>query len=265
MYLSIQKANFWKRISAWMFDAILALTLAMAGCLAVSTIINYDVVSNDYNARLEEYYEVYGEKYSVDLTISQEDYDAMTEQEKADYEAKKSAAETEMYAALNKDEQMTELYSRVFTSTLTVLNIGVLISYLLLYFVVPLLFKNGQTLGKKIFGLAVIRTNCVKVSNPVLFIRSIVGLYAMETMVPVLLLLMIYFGYLGIVGTIAILLLFALQIGVMIKTKTNSSIHDLLSDTIVVDYVSQRIFESQEERDRFLSEQAITENERENV
>ena len=105
------------------------------------------------------------------------------------------------------------------------------------------------------FGIAVIRTNCVKVSNPVLFIREIIGLYAMETMFPLLIILMIYFGYLGIIGTGTILLLMILQLGVMIKTETNSSIHDLLSDTMVVDLVSQRIFDTEEERVAYIAEQ----------
>ena len=42
-------------------------------------------------------------------------------------------------------------------------------------------------------------------------------------------------------------LLFVLQIGVMIATKTNSSIHDLLSDTVVVDFACQQIFDTEEE------------------
>ena len=77
----------------------------------------------------------------------------------------------------------------------------------------------------------------------------------METMFPLLIVLMIYFGYLGIIGTVTLLLFFVLQLGVMIKTPTNSSIHDLLSDTMVVDLVSQRIFETEEERIDYLAEE----------
>ena len=52
---------------------------------------------------------------------------------------------------------------------------------------------------------------------------------------------------LNIVGIIVLALFFILQIGVMIATQTNSSIHDLLSDTVVVDFASQQIFDSEEE------------------
>ena len=47
-----------------------------------------------------------------------------------------------------------------------------------------------------------------------------------------------------------------LQAYVMIKTYTNSVIHDLISDTAVVDYASQQIFESEEELTEFLQRTA---------
>ena len=99
------------------------------------------------------------------------------------------------------------------------------------------------------------RTNFVKITTPVLFIRSILGLYTIETMVPVLLLLMIYFGAIGLGGTIAIFGLLILQIAMLSSTKTSSSIHDLLADTAVVDMSSQKIFESEEALIAFKEEQ----------
>lgn len=258
MSISIQKANFWKRISAWMFDAILAVTLALGCCLIVVSATDFDSLSNEYNAHLQQYYTVYGEKYDVDFSLSQEDYDKLSKQEQAEYNKKIALAEEEMSLALREDKTYNELSNKLFRSTILIIAVGVFASVLIWHFLIPLLFKNGQTLGKKIFGLAVIRTNCVKASNPVLFVRSMVGLYAMETMAPLLIVMMIYFGYLGIIGTATLLLLAGLQIGVMIKTETNSSIHDLLSDTMVVDLISQRIFETEEERAEYIAEQQIS-------
>lgn len=234
MSVSLQKANFWKRISAYLFDAILTVMLAVGLATVVSAVVGYD----KHSAKLEEYYTQYAEEYGIDLDITQEAYDALSDEEKANYEA---ASE-----ALGKDPAVLQLYNTMFYLTLTILAVGLFLAIFVFYFVVPLCFKNGQTLGKKAFGLAVIRTNCVKMSNPVLFVRSMLGLYTMETMVPVLLITMIYFGVLGSVGVITLGLILILQIAVMIATQTNSSIHDLLSDTVVVDYSSQKIFESQE-------------------
>ncbi|MBQ8322408.1 MAG: RDD family protein [Clostridia bacterium] len=234
MSVSLQKANFWKRISAYLFDLILTVTLAVGFATVVSAIVGYDA----HSAKLEGYYAQYAEEYGIDLDISQEDYDALSEAEKQNYEAASDA--------LAKDPEVLKLYNTMFYLTLAILAIGLFLAILALHFIVPLFFKNGQTLGKKIFGVAVMRTNCVKVSNPVLFVRSILGLYTIETMVPLLLLTMIYFGAIGSVGSITIGLIMLLQIVVMAVTQTNSSIHDLLSDTVVVDFASQKIFDTEE-------------------
>ena len=255
MTISLQKANFWKRISAYLLDFILTVILATGAAFVVSTIIDYDSCSDAYTAKQEFYYEQAEEKYGIDLHISQADYDAMSETDRKAYDETSQLALEEINQLLNADNEFLALHSKMFTLTLLILSLSLLTSIFVLYFIVPLIFKNGQTIGKKIFGLGVIRTNFVKLTNPILFIRSIVGLYAMETMFPILMILMIFFQLLGIVGLIVILLLFIMQIGVMIATQTNSSIHDLLSDTVVVDFATQQIFETDEELIAFKQKQ----------
>ena len=142
--------------------------------------------------------------------------------------------------ALNETDY-AQLNASYLTVSLISVAIALFISVVVAHFVLPLCFKNGQTLGKKVFGLAVIRTSWVKASPIVLFIRATVGIYAIETVAVAFLLINVP------VGTVAAVLVQALQIGVMIKTPTNSSIHDLLADTVVVDYASQRIFETEED------------------
>ena len=58
---------------------------------------------------------------------------------------------------------------------------------------------------------------------------------------------MILFGNLGVVGTVLLILILVLEIFTMCYTKTRSAIHDLVSDTVVVDFQSQMIFESEDE------------------
>jgi uncharacterized RDD family membrane protein YckC len=119
-----------------------------------------------------------------------------------------------------------------------------LIAFLILEFIVPLLFKNGQTLGKKIFGIAVIRVDGVRIPTFQLFVRAVLGKYTIETMVPLFIIMLFLMGTLGIMGPIIILLLIVLQIVVMVVSKTNSPIHDLLAVTAVVDINTQMIFDS---------------------
>lgn len=258
--IPLQKANFWKRISAWLLDFILLTIVATGLAAVVSAVLNYDGVFATYSAKIESYYDEYESKYGIDLNITEEQYNALSPEEKTTFDAVAKEASN----ALAADVEAQRLYQMLYNLTIVIVAISLFFSCLILYFIVPLFFSHGQTLGKKIFGLAVMRTNCVKASNPVLFIRAMIGLYAMETMVPVLMILMIYFGMLGLTGVIVLLLLFVLQVGVLIATKTNSSIHDLLTDTVVIDFASQEVFDTEEDliaRKQQLHEEEVAQSE----
>lgn len=260
MSFSLQKANLWKRISAFMFDMILTVIVTVGFATVVAAIVQYDAHLDRYQAQQERYstlsapyYEQIEEEFGVDLKISDEEKEQLTSEEQAAYnEENLRAAKDKLEELLETDAEIIQLaksmqqsFYKMFNMSVLIISISLFLATFIFYFVLPLLFKNGQTLGKKIFGIAVIRTNGVRISNFVLFVRSVLGMYTIELMVPVILVLLIYFGILGIVGTITIGLLLLLEIGVMIATKTNSSIHDLLSDTVVVDMASQQIFESE--------------------
>ena len=235
MSVTLQKANFWKRISAFLFDIIVAGMLAFGFAAGITVLCDYDEKANAVN----EYYTKYETIYGIDFDISEEDYNALSATEQAVY--------TEANKALYGDLGFQKAYQDVFLLTMIMWGGGILLAYLLWYFVVPLFFGYGQTLGKKLFGLAVIRTNYVKASQPVLFIRTVVGLFAIETLFPLSMLVMIWFDLMGIVGLITIGLLLVLQVVMLITTSTNSSIHDLLTDTVVVDFASQQVFDTQED------------------
>ncbi|MBP3422908.1 MAG: RDD family protein [Clostridia bacterium] len=235
MSITLQKASIWKRIPAYIFDMILTVIIALGVATATSSVVKYD----EHNARMDAKYEQYEEKYNIDLDITQEAFDQLPQEIKDVY--------AEANVAFGKDPEVQEIQGTLFTLSLLIISVGAFVGIFIWYFVIPLLLKNGQTVGKKCFSLAVVRTNCVKISNPILFIRSMLGLYAIETMVPILMLLMLLFGALGSMALIVIGLILILQLIVMVMSSTNSSIHDLLSDTVVVDMSTQKIFESEEE------------------
>ena len=91
------------------------------------------------------------------------------------------------------------------------------------------------------------RTDGVKMNNLQLFARTFVGKYALETMVPVYIIVMIYNNSIGIVGPIVLIGILILQIVTMCVSRTRGCIHDLMAGTVVVDNASQMIFESEEE------------------
>ncbi len=153
---------------------------------------------------------------------------------------------------LREDEAAQKEYRLVVGFTLMITSIGILLSVVLLEFVMPLIFKNGQTLGKKAFGIALMHANGVKVNNLTMFVRSILGKYTIDIMVPVLLIEMILFAGLGWIGLLVIGLLLALNLGLFFFTKTHTAIHDLLAKTVAIDLASQHIFDSEEEMIGFM-------------
>ena len=114
-------------------------------------------------------------------------------------------------------------------------------------FIIPLKLGNGQTVGKKIFGIAVMRVDSVKISTFQLFVRSVLGKYTIETMMPVMLILMLFFGVMPLMCLIGIALIALLQIVFVLTSRLRTPIHDMIAGTVTVDLASQMIFDSSEE------------------
>ena len=235
MIFDLQKASMWKRVSAFLFDFIL-FVIAVAGvAFLLSAVLGYD----KQNTALEKAYAKYEAEYGVTFDISQEEFIQLSAEEQAVW--------NEAYQALIKDNEAMYTYNMVLNLSLVISSLAILFAHLVLEFFIPVKFGNGQTLGKKIFGVAVMRVDGVKVTPPLLFIRTILGKFTIETMIPVLICVMIFFNMIGIVGMLILGLILLLQIIIMITTHTNSCIHDILAKTVTVDMSSQLIFETQEE------------------
>ena len=224
----------WKRISAYLLDAILLGMVVVGFAFLLSGIVGYD----SYSKELEAAYDRYEAEYGMSFDMTAAEYEALDEQQLAIFE---QASE-----AFSRDEEVIRVYSMLISLTVLITVFSILAGYLLLEFAVPLFFKNGQTLGKKIFSIALMRSDCVKISPTVLFIRTILGKYTISTMVPALMLLMLLFGAAPIMPLAVILLILLLQVVIMITSKTNSLIHDSLASTVAVDLQSQMIFDSPE-------------------
>ncbi len=251
MALTVQKASLWKRVSAYLFDLIVTVMLTVGFATVLSALLRYndysDAVQRYYTQYETEYKAEYEEKYGVDFDITQEIYDGYTDAQKERYQNAQKEYAAAVNKALQANQEAMNAYQKVFGFSFVIVSVGLLIGVLTVQFLPALFFHNGQTLGKKIFGVAVMRSNCVRVSDSVTFIRALFGAYAIETMFPIALLLLTYFGVMGSVAFITVGLLLLLQVGVLVGTKNHCAIHDLLSDTVVVDMATQRIFETQEE------------------
>ena len=235
MIYDLQKASMWKRIASGMFDGILTGILAVGVAFLLSLILNYD----GYSRTLEEGYARYEREYGVTFNITQESYQTMPEEEQANYDA--------AYQALIRDEEVLYAYNMTVNLMLVITTVGVLLAMMVMEFAVPLFFGNGQTLGKKIFGLGLMRTDGVKLNNLQLFTRTLLGKFTIETMIPVNITIMIFLGIMDVTGTLVVTALLIAQVVILMVSRTNSLIHDLLAGTVVVDYSSQMIFRTTED------------------
>ena len=242
MISDLQKASIWKRVSAAMFDAILVGILAVGVAYLLAVVTDYD----GYNRTMNDAFSGYEQQYGVTFEMTEEQYAAMTDAERERY--------NDAYDALCRDDEAMYAYNMMVNLTLLISTFGILAAFLVSEFAVPLWLDNGQTLGKKIFGICLMRTDGIKISAPLLFIRTVLGKYTVETMIPVLIIVMIFFNMIGIVGPLVLALILVLEIVLLAVTQTNSAIHDVLAKTVVVDYLSQRIFENEEELIEFKKE-----------
>ena len=80
-----------------------------------------------------------------------------------------------------------------------------------------------------------------------MFVRAMLGKYAIETMVPLSILLIFFFVVHEATLFIVFVALYVFQIILFFATKTRSFIHDALASSVTVDMASQMIFNSTEE------------------
>lgn len=232
MVIDIQKASFFKRLSAFLLDGIILILIAVAVAAPISAIIDYP----DTVEAFETHYKKYEEKYEIDANMSAAEYDKLTPEQKQRYE--------EASKALAQDQEIVKLYTSLMNKTVLVVLVSLFFAFIVTELAIPLFFKNGQTLGKKMLSLAVMRVDGVRISSFQMFVRSVFGKFLMETTIPVLVIMLEFFGAMSGMGLIITLLIFFIQVVLLIVTKNNSTIHDYLAVTVVVDINSQMMFDS---------------------
>ncbi|MBQ2953347.1 MAG: RDD family protein [Clostridia bacterium] len=235
MISDLQKASMWKRASAFLLDAILLVVLATGFFLVISLITGYDQHMNI----VSEAYERIGTQYGITSEMKQKDQADMTPEE--------LAAMNAANAAIAADAEAVHSYQMVSTLSVLIVSLGLLASFLLLEFAVPLLLGDGQTIGKKIFGIGLMHTEGVRLGHVALFIRTVLGKYAVETM-PLALSLVFIIGGIGspVFLLITAVLLIA-QVILLIVSRENALLHDRMAVTVAVDLASQMIFDTHEQ------------------
>lgn len=232
MMYDIQRANMWKRISAYIVDLIFLIIIAVGVASVLSHVLSY----NEYYSKRNDLRTSYEDTYDVDFDISEEDYTALSENEKSNFDA--------AYEAFISDSEVNKLDSVIVNLILIIISFSFLISYLILEIIIPCFFKNGQTVGKKVFGIAVMREDCVKASTFQIIVRVFLGKFTIETMLPIFLVLIFFFNIMPLFCLVALLVLLIGELILIFATRLHTPIHDLISGCVCVDVASQMIFPS---------------------
>lgn len=229
---ALQKASLGKRIAAGILDGILICILATGFAFLLSVLLGYD----GYYQTLTDGYSRYETQYGVSFDIPREE---LSDADREKWDA--------AYKALSQDEEVIQAYNVVLNLTLVIASVAILLSVLAWEFAVPLLLHNGQTVGKKVFSLGLVRVDGVQVTNLQLMVRALLGKFTVEIMIPVFVILMAFWGISGLIGPIVLLALLVAQAICLCVSKTNALLHDQMAGTAVVDISSQRIFRSTED------------------
>lgn len=260
MIQDIQKAGMWKRISATLLDIVVLIVVMEAFILLFSLITGFNDHLKQYDAyedQLADIAEKYYEEYGIDIELlnNSEEFNKLSKEEQESYRVIVNAADE----AFQKDTEVLNIYykqndvlSEIISRLLIVITFPILISFTILEFAVPLIFKNGQTLGKKVFGIAIMRVDGIKASPFMLFARGVLGKCTFGVLVPTYLIVMIIFGVLDFrLGLVVLLAILIAQIVTLFATKKRTPIHDILAQTIAVDMSTQMIFDTPEEKEAY--------------
>lgn len=245
MIHDIQKAGMWKRISAALLDAVIFIVVMEALILLFSAVLGF----NTYLERMDALEAKHLAASGIEAELTQSEYDALPEAEQEQYRLKVEAANR----AYQSDPEVVEIYGKIVSIIWMMVTFPILIAFLILEFAVPLIFKNGQTIGKKVFGIAVMRIDGIKITPFMTFTRGMLGKCTFGTLVPIYLVMMFIFG-IGMIGTVGIAACAALIIAQAIMffmTKYHTPIHDKLAITVAVDMSSQMIFDTTEDREAY--------------
>ncbi len=234
----INNASLLKRFAAWLIDMIIIVVLATGFCSLTSIVVKYD----DHYQQLEQKYLDYGLiSANPDAAENENPYISC----EIKYDNGEIVAGDPCYASWQefyKDSEAVKLSQTCDNLMLVILSVGSLLAVLIVEFVVPLLFKNGQTLGKKIMHIALMGNDGIKIRTWMLFARTIIGRYVLETIVPIYCVVYAFINPTGgLLGVIILIVLCAAELLCVGLTTRRAAIHDLVGGTISVDADTQFI------------------------
>lgn len=262
----IKQAKISKRIYAFLIDLLIFIVIFSASMFLLNTYSKdyndskkiYDEKCLEYNLVVEKTNED-GEKYTISWSV----YDFMLssfsspgchadkfedikeisdscQKEYNDFLAKQSEA-------FKNDEVAFSAYNAIVKYRIGFYAFSSFLALLIINIVFPLIFKNGQTLGKKVFELGLVSKKGIKVSFANIGLRFLIGIFAFEVFP-----FMLYLAVSNVfsIGLFLGMALFFVNFCLFIFTKNHTMVHDYVGGTIVVDLHTTIVFNSIEEMNR---------------
>ena len=227
---SLNRATGGRRLAAWLLDLILIATLSVGFMLLTSLAVSYDKQQN----KLFDYYRT----HEV-LVMDDKNNEVFCKSEDATCQKN--------WQEFAKDKDAIAQYNKVNELTVVILTVGVFSSLLVTHFIVPLILKDGRTVGKRIMGISLISTDEIRVNTNQMFIRFLMGEFLVTYMIPIILIFTAMISGGGLFYTLTALAIMVANILCLIFTKNRQNLSDLIGKTIAVDTASQIICDTKEE------------------
>lgn len=234
--LDFHKAKPIKRLAAYVIDLILLVAITAGVWYAIYSATDYNACDKEFQSYIDQY----AQKHGVDLNIPSNEIQNYPEEVQKKY--------NEALLDLNDDKQAMSVYAQKAKINLLAAMVGLFAAYVILEVMIPLIFKNGQTVGKKIMGLCVMHKYHVRVGFMQIIYRSILGKYFIETLIPVEMLILKNYGVLGTTASLIMAIIAMTQGFIVLMSQANCGIHDKLFNTVVADFKKQHIFDNWDER-----------------
>ena len=221
------------RLAAFLIDAVVFVILFTGVLYLTSVIFDFDT---HHEALLEEYkkigYYIFNEKT-----------------EKWEYLATTAPNYKEVTDLLMNNTIIAEELFFVNSFSVKAPLAATAIVLVIVEFIVPLFLKNGATLGMKCFHIGLLSKNDLAINPLQLFARCFIGKIAILGIIPVLGILYIFLSTGGgLLGTLMVLLVYGIQIGLLIASSNKTGIQDIISSVYPVDANETIFYKTEKEK-----------------
>ena len=210
-----------RRFGALIVDLCLVIFLTVMIALPLRGVSGYTAASE----KMDEIFNSIASQHGVDINITNQQYNALSEEEKLAVDA--------ALKDISENVEAAELYSKTVKLTMIVTFSSLLVAVVILDLVLPLIFKNGQTIGKKLMRLEVRRRDGAPVNFVTLLLRSISGKFFIDYGLPVFFFFSVLYANAGRTPLVGLLLLATAQIVSIAVTSDRRALHDILAGTYV--------------------------------